>query len=279
MTITFDHRFYPGDLNGLTALAKLQALAGNITVGDATAVGVFNAATASTLSAMQTEALAFWTTGVADAGSTTAKTGMSTSTPFEFFEAFRSDLAAAGTWRYADGAAQTGATVTGMNFAKGLRALGAAFAAVWTWLMTFTTNAAYQSAAGVTARALAAAETGDYDPTLALATVLTVKGASQNGSSKYEWATMGLLAAFNAAGLKAAKDAIAVPRVRYDEPTPRRAETDYVGVRGRSGLSFQVSFTETVNAASRRVRDVVSAAMLMGAYRQAPQTFGLKDSP
>ncbi len=276
-TTVFDHTFYPGDANGLTFLAALSAVEGDATYGDAATVGEYAYATSATNSTMQAEAVTFWAAGVPDAGSSTPKTGLSASTPFEFFEAFRSDLGANGTWRYADGDAQTGTTVTGLNFAKGLRALGSSFRDVWAWLMTFTSNPTYQSAPGVAPKALAAAQTGDYDPTLALATTLCVAGsyANQNASSLYEWATTGLLAAFSSS-LKAAKDAIAVPRVRYNEPTPRQAETDYVGMRGRSGLSFQVSFYDS-NVT--RHQNVVSAAMLMAAYRYAPQTFGLKDSP
>lgn len=280
-TTTFDHKYYPGDANGITFLAALAAVEGDQTYGDASAVGDFAQATAALNSAIRAEAIAFWTTGVPDAGSTTAKTGLSATTPYEFFEAFHNASAAAGTWRYADGIGQTGTTVTGMNFAKGLRALGTAFTAVWSWLMSFTSNSSNRTSATASPSDISGGITGTYDPTICLARTLIATTKMEAAGTKYEWATVGLLAAFqsvgNAGALKNAKDTLAVPRIRYDKPTPARAETDNLGLRGRSGLSYQVSFTEGIGGAPRRVRDVVSAAMLMAAYRNTPQLWNLKD--
>lgn len=282
ISTTFDHKFYPGDMVGLTFLTALQAAEGAATYGNTTAVGEFAQATDATNATMRSEATAFWTTGVPDAGSTTAKTGLSSTTPFEFFEAFRSSAAAAGTWRYADGAGQTGTTVTGLNWAKGLRALPT-FTGVWDYLVAFTSNSTYETADDTAPQAVAAALTGTYDPTLALATTLIVSGtnASKNGSSRYDWATTGLMAEIQttrgASGLGNAKAEVARPRRRYVDPTPRASRTDWLGLRGQSGLDFQVSFTDTVEGASRQVIDVLRAAMLMNAYRYTPQTWNLPD--
>lgn len=286
ITTTFDHLYYPGDMVGSTFISALVAALGGVTAGYGTATGEFAQATAGHTSVMLAEAAAFWTTGIPDTGTATAKTGLSASTPYEFFEAFHSGASANGVWRRLGDAFDLnvyvyGPSISGLNWAKGLRALPT-FTTAYDYLMAFDSNAALETAATASPTTIAAATTGEYDPTLALATNLAVSGtyAAQNGSSRYDWATTGLMAAIqttrNPARLQAAKDEIARPRRRYVDPTPRSGLTDWLGLRGQSGLDFQVSFTDTIAGADRQVIDVMRAAMVMGAYRHTPQAWTLQ---
>lgn len=287
--VTYDHDLYPGDLVCLEFLDALLAQEGDITLGDTTAVGAFAQATDASISTMKAAALAFWSTGVADSGSTTAVSGLSASTPREYFDGYYNGPGGTGTWQF-DSTDSGGKYVTGLNFAKALRGLYDSYgystlvASLWTWLAAFTSNSAHETTAGLGNQAAGLATTGDYDPANALATKLRVQTAagttaSDNGSELYDWATVGLLGP-----LRAARDASNFTEAKRAMSRPRRraysgiaAQTmDLPTLRGRSGLSFQMAFSETILSASRKVYDVVSAAMSALSYREQPKIYGIQ---
>lgn len=284
ITTTYDHLFYPGDLLGLIALDKLAALAGDVTLGDAAAVGEFSAATAAPVSTMLADATAFWTTGVADALAATPKTGFSSATPYEFFESFRSDVSAAGTWRYADGAGQTGTTITGRNWAGGVRAwqahagYDAKVADVWGYLMGFSSNPTLEAPASYSPLQIAQSRVGTFDPTLCLTTTLYVAGAQarQNASDYYDWACAGLMAATqasqSAAKIETAKNTVAKLRERDGSAfTYGKSQLDNIVLLGTSGLSFQTGYADI----AARTIDCAGAAMCGNLYRQSPKAFNM----
>ncbi len=211
-SMRFDHLHYPGDLLALEACSLMREveLTGGATVyGDATAVGDFSFATATTLDTMIADCRAFWVNGIADTGTSTAKTGFSSATPYEYFDNFPTDKgfgssdSSAGTWQYFQSNGN-GNFVSGLNFAKAIRsAYGDAILKsdaeeVWDWLMTFTDNANITIDNNGFPAGLAANAHGTYDPSIALATelVVSVSGTpvAQNGSYAYELGTAGLMA-------------------------------------------------------------------------------------
>jgi hypothetical protein len=282
--VTLDHDLYAGDLIALEFIAAAQAQEGDITVGDDEPVGDFEFRTDATLSEMAAEAIAFWTTGIANAGSSTAITGLSTTTAREYFDCFISHTdEGTGTWKYSDGSAE----ITGQNFAKALRGLYAQggytdlVSTIWAWLLSGASNTTYEPAADLPNRTLYKAATGEYDPTLALATELVASSAS-NSSNLYDWATMGLTAPLQSAqaggAFTTAKEtASSLRRREYDGVNAQRF--DRVSLRGKTGLSLQVYFTESVEGRTARVYDAQAAAIIGTAYRLAPVIYATKDHP
>lgn len=292
-SVRYDHDLYPGDLVALEFLEAASAEDGaGATYGDSTAVGDFVTRTDGTLSAMVSSALEFWTSGKANAGSADAITGWSATTPREYFDCFISDSGGGtGTWKFSS-TDSSGSYVTGQNFAKAARGwyanagYDATLGAVWSWLMGFTSNAAYESASDLRTQAKSLGVSGSYDPTLALATALRVQdasgaAASDNGSSYYDWTTVGLtceLASAQQPQLFAdSKRECAKPRPR-EHAGPNSSRSDEPFLRGKSGLSFQMAWTETVEGASRRVFDVYSAALFGLAIRQSPKIYQVTDA-
>jgi hypothetical protein len=275
VSTTFDHDYNQLDLVGLEFLALAQSIEGDVTVGDATAVGEYASATAAALSVMQADATVFWLTGVTEPGSTTDVTGFSSTTPKDYFDSFRSDAAASGYWAGTGTNGQSWASSLRSAYNAGTAALKAQAVTNWTWLMTFTSNPAYETTA-TSPSAIAAAVTGTYDPKICLSTVVSTSN-KYNDSSYYDWSCCGPMsvvqAAQDPASLRAAKEAVVVPQRRYDEPTPRSEQIDYVYLRGKSGLSYQVQFTDN----GTRRYDCLAIASLMDVFRHQPQTFNLKD--
>lgn len=231
-------QFSPGGLIALTFLKELFTQLGDGTYGCPNAVQDFSVAPAALLSQMIADLRAFWAVGAFDNVRAATITGLSSTTPAEYFNAYPATHAGwtgrqgtgTGSWEYQDANATTGTLVTATNFAEALRALYAyegystQVASVWTWLMGFASNPAFVTASGtlptdyacVTSTSAAnppAPPVGQgnivapfYDPTLALSTLLLVRDSAhgyvaiaQNGTSLYDWSTTGLLAAIQSA--------------------------------------------------------------------------------
>jgi hypothetical protein len=282
--ISFDHDLYPGDLIALEFLKELQAQDGDITLGDTAAGGDFAEATNATISSMVSSAKSFWETGVAETVGGAPLTGLSATTPREFYDGFGSAGGGTGTWQYSN--SPTNTQITGQNFAKALRGLFAEggfttlVSAVWNWLMAATSNTAFHTPASARNQSISQAQTGTYNPKLALTTSLLV--TNQNATSLYDWATLGIMAAVQSNRdltnfVIAKRQASTRQRLAY---SGKDAQTLYsISIRGKTGLSFQVSFTETILGASRRVFDLTAAAIIGLAYRENPKIFSTKDHP
>lgn len=291
--IRFSHDLYPGDLICLEFLTEAVAQDGDASYGDSTVVGDFSYATNGLTSAMITSAQAFWTTGVIDSGTATVIGGFSESTPREYFDGYISDSGGGtGAWQYA--LVSSGMSkITGLNFAMGVRGWYAAsgydttVSAIYSWLMASTSNSTYETADGTGNQALYLAQTGTYDPNVALSTYIDVLSGStavnKNGSSLYDWGTYGVLSKIqssrNMSAFKDAKSLVSTYRRRaYSGASGDAQRFDKPSLRGKSGLGYQMAFTETVEGGTRRVYDTVRAAMMGLGYREAPFIYTMTDN-
>jgi hypothetical protein len=309
-----NHQFHPQSLSILEFWKALFEVSGDGTYGaPGTVGGVFTSSPAALLSTMMADMRAFWSVGTYDVASGTTYTGLSATTPREFFNAYPAvhtgfigrDGTGSGSWEFSDADASTGTQITGLNFSAALSALHAyegyssQVSSVWTWLMSFTSNAAFQAASGTTLQDFSVVSTNNsvnpaapptgqgnavapsYDPTLALATVLTVRDSANsyaaikiNGSALYEWAATGIMAAIqssrNASAFRKAKDTVSEVAFRlppdfvYGDSGPT---VDYATLRGRTGLSFQM------DQAGAKLWSCQFAARIGNLYRYQPQSW------
>lgn len=278
--VVYDHDLYPGDLVALEFVKAALALEGDATYGDAEAVGQFVEATDAALSVMLSQAQAFWTGGADDT------VGWSAAAPYEYFDCFISDSGGGtGEWQYATTVGGA-STITGRNYALGLRGWYAVngydstASGVYRWLIAATSNAAFETLADTPPAVVYATTTGTYDPRLALATYIDAP-RNRNASALYDWATVGLLGPLRAAnGFDLTESKRQASRLRQqDYAGVLSAKFHRVSLRGKSGLTYQVAFTETVEGSSRRVYDATAAAMVGLVYREAPVIFIQRDHP
>lgn len=269
-----DHRFYPSSLLALKFWTELKTTDGDQTIGLTAAVtGDFDTAPATLLSTAITDLRDFWADGTYDATRQDVRTGLSSVTPAEFFNAYpaskpNSGVTGTGSWEYQDGGASTGTTITGINFAKALHGLyavegaSAQVVAVDNWLQTFTSNSAYETASNTSPRALARAVSGTYDPKAGIAKLLLVRDSTasyaataKNASSFYDWGAFGLLAPLWSARRQGyfndARDSALTIRQRLFDGIPSDGDWYDAGFwRGRQGLSYQTSFLEELEHGS-----------------------------
>lgn len=275
-----DHWFLPSCLLALEFWKELKATAGDIDVGASAAVAGFDSVPECLLSEAIADLREFAETGAPDVSTGTTINGFSASTPFEVFNAYpqvkpNTSVTGTGRWEYVEGT--IGVQVTGLNWAKGLGALYAyegyseQVEAIDTYLRGFESNPDFETADDAPPSVVAAASTGEYDATQGIATLLDVV-AEENASSLYDWGAFGCMARLYGAQHKpdliAARANVLGVTQRFDNGIPADGNAfDRIGLRGRSGLSFQTSFTETIASASRRVKDAVAAAQWATAYR------------
>ena len=276
----------------------LYKASGDQLIGCTASLGV--AVPSQLLSQSIADLRAFISVGAFDVFSGTTLTGWSATTPREKFNAYPTGT---GSWEYADGNASAGTAITGTNVALALRSLynyegySSQVSSIWKWLMGFGSNAAFQCGAGTLAIDYACASTtlaanppapqagqGNvvapaYDPTLALATLLTVNGvnANRNGSSLYDWSTTGMLAGIqssqNMSAFRTAKTKMSTPVLRMPvaySDTAAGPVLDYPMLRGVSGLAMQLNFGDSGSA---MYWNCISAARCAGAFRYQPQAW------
>lgn len=277
-----DHRFYPTSLLALEFWNALKATDGDQEIGASTAVIGFSTTPQDLLSTAIGDLRAFWTDGVYDTTQNATVAGFTSAHPFEDFNAYpaskpNTTVTGTGSWEYQDGNQSTGSLVTGLNYAKGLGALYAFEGAsdqvtdVDTFIRGLASNSSYQTPTSVSTPSLWAGSTGTYNAKQGIATYLDVRN-SRNGSTLYDWGALGcvarLWAARHASDFKTARVAALGKTQRFQNGKASDGmQFDRIGLRGRSGLSFQTSFTETIVSRSRRVNDAVAAAQWGTAYR------------
>lgn len=288
----FDHLYYPGDLIGLEFLNAFKTEAGDETIGSSTSTAPFNASRAALVSTAISEAKAFWADGAHDVTVGSVVTGLSSTTPREYFSAYPSDKgthwdAGTGSWEFQDAGASTGTLVTSRGFAVALRAIHAVDGAtsqvttIFDWLKTFTSNSTYEftytefSPVDDREREYLKRVSGVYNAKLAPSTLLLVRSGSplaaakQNGSSVYDWASLGLLSALYSSrdqtNFRTAKETANTREwTSYD---PMDARVLFLGTLGQSGLNLQPYTDASLN----REESVTRAAMFGLMYRQNPQ--------
>lgn len=286
-----DSRFYPSSLIALEFWTALQTVDSDQLVGADAVVTGFSTIPEKLLSDAIEDMRAFWENGTLDVYSNAVITGLSDTTPREFFNAYptvkaNTTVTGTGSWEYQDGGAATGTTVTAFNFAQGVASLYAVEGAseqatvVDEWLRLFTSNETFETPDATSPETLAATSTGDYDPVQSLATLLLVRDSTnsyaataKNASSLYDWASFGVLsrmwAARHTATFKLSRlYPLGVVR-RWDYGVPQDAVYDRIPLRGQCGLSYQTSFTSSINGVARRVNDLVAAACFGANYRES----------
>ncbi len=263
-----DHLFYPSGLIALLAWTELRITDGDQSIGATAAIaGDFTTAPTRALSASINDLRGFWETGTYDTVTRDVRTGLSSTTPAECFNAYprlkpEVGFYGTGSWQYQDGFSSTGTTITSLNFAKALWALYGADGAssqvttISDWLAAFTANPDYATAAGTSAAALQREETGTYvapTPTtlMLVRDPVTLAPVALNGSSRYDWGAFGLLSPLlsrrQASGFKEARWQACIERKRFADGLPSDGDWAESGiVRGRQGLSYQTGFSEVL---------------------------------
>lgn len=232
-SITAD--YYPTGLLGLWAFSLLQGLLGDVTIGQATtALGSFSAAPAKLISEAIAGIRLFWDAVTSIAG--------------EYYSA--------GAW--VNTSPPSNEWATALFALAEVDGISTQVATFWDYLMT------YASAASIA---------GTYDPSLALATAFDTT-TLKNDSGFYDWGAAGLMAKIctsrNRAAIRRAKDVLAEPRARYDEPhRPRGSETLFLGPLGYSTLAF----APVTSGTTTRQQSAVRASKTGLLYRQLPQGF------
>lgn len=227
--------YYPSGLLGLWAFTLLQGALGDVTIGATTnAGGSFSSPPGKLISEAIAGLRLFW------------------------------DPVTTITGEYYSGGAWINTSPPSNEWATALFALSevdgvsAQVATLWDYLMTYTS---------------AASVAGTYDPTLALSTTFDTT-TLKNDSGFYDWGAAGLMAKIctsrNRAAIRRAKDVLAEPRARYDEPhRPRGSETLYLGPLGYSTLEFD----PVTSGTTTRQRSVIRASKAGLLYRQLPQGY------
>lgn len=261
--------FYPSSLIALELWKELTTTDGDQLIGASSAVTGFTSIPEKLMSESIADLRACWTNGIMDSTGTVVN-GLSSTTPREFFNAYPAtktnfpSITGTGMWEFVDGTASTGTQVTGQNFARALSSLYAYEGAtsqitvILNWLRSFSSNASFETADGISTASLARATTGTYDPTVTLTTVLTVRDSSAsyaatatNGSSLYDWGVFGLLsallAATNLTSLKNSRLNALNLTQRFSDGKPSDAVYDRIELRGLSGLTYQTAFASDPN--------------------------------
>lgn len=260
----FDHVYQADSLICLEFLQQLYNVTGDELHGsDTTISGTFTMPPQQLLSVSMANARAFWQVGAYDASLGQTITGLSASTPREYFNSYPANkgvfLTGTGSWEFQDGGASTGTLITGSYIALALRSLygyeglSATVTGIWSWLMGFSSNPAYQpttTSLGPDTPTLLGAS-GTYNPKLSLTTLLQVRTAggaasAMNGDSFYDWRCAGYMAPIqrsqDPASLDLAKDFLTKGVTTYPEDFSQGTNgSDYTMMQGVSGLSGQVA--------------------------------------
>jgi hypothetical protein len=225
--------YYPGDLVCYWAFSVLKAIAGDITI-TAPDPAAFTSDPSRKISTFMSRHRAFWTTGIANKGTTTLINGLSSATPYEFFDA----RAANTVWTLNAG------NVTAANWALGLRSLyevegtSAQTSSCYAYLQGLADDPAFAAPTKISHKVLLQGALGDFDPSTAPPTLFSPAG--KDASSFYDFASAGLLAPLaTRASLDSTKAAIGIARRRTAEGSPRDGRRQYLGRLGMSGYSFQ----------------------------------------
>lgn len=293
-TTTFDHIYSQAD-SPLEFLTRLKAQAGDITVGDATAVGEYSYATAATLSAMIADALSFIANGATNSGAGDKVLGWTPQTPYRYFRSYRSDLSASGSW-FRDNAADgtQSCQVQADEYCQYLRDLyyyeGAStrVAALFDWLMSASSNSTYETPASYGPGQVASSIYGTYNPQNGFCYTIRLTGATNSDGSAaivngeiggpfsgYVFALVGLTAPLfstrQRAAFKAIKDTLGTQVVR-GYPTTATSIRDDLRLMHFVGLSYQ-----TGNAKTGTAQSIGAIAQVGAIYRYSPKAANLGD--
>lgn len=293
-TPTMQHQYFPRSLLAVEFYDAFRSAIGDEIIGSSDTAGAFSLSRETTISAAIDEAKAFWATPVMDAIAGVPIAGFSSATPREYFFSWPVSAGGNGSWGFSDAGAATGTTITGWNYAAGLRGLRAvdgdsAFVTgLFDWLMTFTSNPLSELPAtptgrsrGYSDRTLYATGKGTADPTVAMLAAMQVRATGTLAATKINAATSGydlgaggliagLFATRQGAGFKALKDNFNTPRDKARDGLEDGIHL-YLPVLGRCGLSFQPQSNPAAGVTLRS--DIYGAAQAGLVYRESPTAF------
>ncbi len=293
-TRSMKHQFFPWSLLALEFYDAFRSAIGDEVIGSSDTATTFALSRETTISAAIDEAKAFWETPAMDALAGLPVQGFSSATPREFFYSWPVSGGGNGSWNFTDGTSAVGTTITGWNYAAGLRGLRAVdgdssfVTGLFDWLMTFTSNTLTELPAtppgrsrGYSDRTLYATGKGTADPTAAMLEKLQVRATGTLATTKINATTggydlgaggliAGLFAARQAAGFKALKDNFNTPRDKARDGLEDGIHL-YLPVLGKCGLSFQPQPNPAADATIRT--DVYAAAQAGLVYRETPVAF------
>jgi hypothetical protein len=269
-------------------LSELRAVVGGSTVyGFGAAGGDFTGSAAGSLDTAIAEARAFYAGNKIYGFTNPTGTGfapmsmLSVATPRDGYNSSSTQYAASIT----NGQYNT----SGLNIALGLRGLFAAegysatVAAIYEWLLTFTTNPLSVTPAGTSTFTLKNSLTGTYDPNVALAqflsyadatgaaTAYNFAGSPLNAASDYTFVTAGLLAPVRIASgrdCRLTKDTLSPARRLRASNSDNGSIVLYPNMRGLMGLSGQMVGTMNDSGATYAITQF--AALLGSVYRYPP---------
>lgn len=291
----WSHTYTPQTIRSAEFLTIYQSILGDETIGSPMVTATFNASREIKVSRSISDCRAFWERAIPDVLAGTSIQGFTTTTPRDGFDSYPSDKgppfsAGQGSWFFQN-AYLTGTLITSLSWADGLRAYYAMDGAsafvtgIFDWLMSFTSDSSFELPDTPTNRMSGYSDTvkwaglkGEYAPTFALSTLLRVREtttlatAARNGSSVYDLAAMGALAALYSSRQSAA---FASMKAALGDPRPRSRGGLFDGyyiwlaLLGKCGLSLQPYSDTSLN----RTSTVYQAAQAGLIYRQAPKDF------
>jgi hypothetical protein len=288
-----NHLFYPSGLLALEFWDELEETDGDQSIGATAAVIGFITTPAQLMSLSMEQMRECWADGIRGSDGETY-TGLSATTPREYFNAYPFTkpqfpvTVGTGRWAFFNGTHDDGTMISGQNFAIAIGALYAYEGAstqvlsVAAWLRTFTSNEEFETPDDTSASVLARSETGDYDATQGIASLLLVRDAdddyaaiAMNASSLYDWGAFGVLSPLWGSQYMASfKSARLLPlniTQRYqDGKLSDGLYFDRVELRGGSGLTMQTAFVNDVGL-SIMANDAVRAAQFGRSFREARQ--------
>lgn len=292
-TYSHDNIYRVGSLLCLRFMALYLEVLGDETIGSPTinttdplaGVQTWRGSRAALVSTSIAEARAFWFTAQRDATLGQSLLGFSSETPTDGFNSYPAVKGGAvfgagvGSWIWGTSTLDT--SITGRDWALGISSMYAVDGAsafvtgVFDWLMTATSNAAFELPATYDDALVLRGTRGTYSPKTALASAITVRTSGlnfitpTNASSSYKLGATGLLAelysARQQAAFKETKDALDQPR----RLSTQSGRTLYLAPLGVCGLSFQPSGS----VFATRDIGIADAAQTGLVYRQAPQAF------
>ncbi len=248
---------------GLQLAARMQAIRGaSYVYGNATSPQ-FASSTLAPISTMISEMVSFLTVGVFDDSAGGARVApMVPSTPRVVYTPYINGGGGPAVWSQSSAQPSN----TGGVCLAGLWAAGATTEAnaYYDYVASFTSNSANRLATGASTIGNAK---GTYDPTLTVASSVNFTAATETTGAGYDWTWAGYVAPLQSSrfptAFKRIKDTLAQeqPSTTLNSGPPLYK---YIGRRGASGLSFQLS----------GIADVQLASITGNVYRYAPKSFG-----
>jgi lysophospholipase L1-like esterase len=278
----FDHYQDPINLIALEFLRLLLSIDGDGTYGaDTTISGFFTRIPQVALSQMISDAMLPWNNGLFNSTTNTTVNGLSATTPFWRFNPYPTNKQSpvfiapgTGSWELNNNCISVRSWAYGIHAIWASEGVSSRITSLWNYLQSAKPNPSFATPVNTGPSVLFSSQTGTFYPTLAPPPFIDVTTGQMSLSSTYDWVSWGLLSpiqsAKNSAQLKAARVVLGQKKYRIYNSSDQTVPTDFIGMYGTSGLSFQTA-ASAGNAAPG------DAAIVEYNYRQAPILFPMQD--